>query len=130
MDVTTYELLDLMASWKADTASNVLNLTTAYSAYILAAYTAGAKLTRAQVVVISGLLIWYASIAITQLSINLRSLLEFTTLDYEGGHGGQADILVWGVVARWAIVSGSVLALFSCLYFMWSIRHPKTEQNH
>jgi hypothetical protein len=126
MDLTTYELLDVVASWKADTALGMSSLVSVFSAYLLVAYFAGAKLSRAQVLIVSGLTVWFAAIAIFQISINLRSLAEFNTYDVEE-YGANADLLISSIVVRWAIVSGCIASLVASLFFMWSVRHPKTE---
>ena len=126
MELTLYELLDVVASWKADTGFNLTSLMSILSAYILVAYFVGSRLTRAQVLVVSGLVLWFASICIFQLSINLRSLVEFNIVDHEQ-YGAHADVVLWSKTARWIIVSGCVASLLASFYFMWSVRHSKTE---
>ena len=126
MELTAYELLDVMASWKADTAFGITSLMSIFSAYLLVAYIVGSRLTKAQVLIITGLMMWFAGITISQLSINLRSLVEFNKIDHEF-YGANADILVWSVFARWTVVSGCIAVLLACLKFMWDVRHSKAE---
>lgn len=126
MELTNYELLDLVASWKADTAFGLTSLMSVITAYILVAYFVGARLTRAQVIVVSGLMLWFSTIGIMQLSVNLRTLIEFNIVDVEN-YGAPADVVTWAKSARYVTVIGSLCAVLASLYFMWSVRHTKTE---
>ena len=126
MELTNYELLDVMASWKADTAFNLTSMMSIVSAYLLVAYFVGSRLTKAQVLIITGLMMWFAGITIIQLSSNLRTLIEFNQMDYEL-YGAHADVVVWSKVSRWIVISGCTAVLLAALKFMWDVRHPKAE---
>jgi hypothetical protein len=124
MELTAYELLDLMGTWKDSTTAALTSLMSLVSGYLIVAYLAGSRLTRVQAMIVTGLLLWFAGIAIFQVSINLRSLGEFSEIDH-AKFGGQADALRWSIYSRWIVVSGCIAGLLASVKFMWDIRHPK-----
>jgi len=122
--MTEYELLDLIGTWKADTVLNGTSFVSILFAYILVAYFAGAKLTRPQVIVVSVLMLWHCSINMLQMTINQQSIIEYHELIRpEWG----APAVRNGMIVRWIIGSGGIASILAAFYFMWSIRHPKTE---
>jgi hypothetical protein len=125
-EATAYELLDLMGTWKAENSIALTGLMSLVSGYLIVAYMVGSRLTRAQVLIITGLLLWFAGVTIFQMSINLRSLIAFNEYDH-ANFGGGADVLLWSKYARWIVVSGCIAAVLASLKFMWDVRHPKVE---
>ena len=122
--MTEYELLDLVGTWKADTVSLATSSVSILFAYILVAYFVGAKLTRAQYVIVTILMLWHCSINLFQIQVNQQSLIEY----HELIRPEWADKAVRnGMIMRWVIGTGGVMSILAALFFMWSIRHPKAE---
>lgn len=122
--MTEYELLDLIGTWKADTASGVTTFISILSAYILTAYIAGANMTRAQVAVISLLMIFYSALLIFQISVNQLSIIEYHEM-IRPDWGEKA--IRNGVFTIWAIGITGVISILATLWFMWSVRQPRRE---
>ena len=122
--MTEYELLDLVGTWKADTVSNGTSFISILFAYILAAYFAGAKLTRSQVVIVTILMLWHCSLTLFQIQLNMQSMIEYHELIRAEW---SAPAVRNGMIMKWVIGTGSVISILAALCFMWSVRHPKTE---
>lgn len=123
-EMTEYELLDLVGTWKADTVSVATSFVSILFAYILVAYVAGAKLTRGQFVIVTVLMLWHCSINLFQIQVNQQSLIEYHELIRPEW---SAAAVRNGLIMKWVIGSGGVMSIFAALYFMWSVRHPKAE---
>ncbi len=122
--MTEYELLDLIGTWKADTAYNATSFISILFAYILAAYFAGAKLTRLQVTIISLLMLWHCSVNMFLITVNQQSLIEYHDLIRPEW---AATAVKNGLVMRWIIGAGGFLSIVAALSFMWSVRHSKAD---
>ena len=122
--MTEYELLDLVGTWKADTVSNGTSFISILFAYILAAYFAGAKLTRSQVVIVTILMLWHCSLTLFQIQLNMQSMIEYHELIRAEW---SAPAVRNGMIMKWVIGIGSGISILAALYFMWSVRHPKAE---
>jgi len=122
--MSEYELLDLIGTWKADTATNATTLISVLFAYILAAHVAGSAMSRLQVGIVSTLMAWTASINVYQITINQVAIIEYHELIRpEWG----ANAVARGELVIWIIGLGMVAAIVAALSYMWSVRHPKTE---
>ena len=122
--MTEYEILDLIGTWKADTAYGASTFVSILFAYILAAYFAGAKMTRLQVVIVSLLMIWHCSTTMFQITVNQQSIIEYHELIRpEWGEKAIKN----GVVVKWVIGIGGLMSVLAAIWFMWSVRHSKTE---
>ena len=122
--MTEYEVLDLVGTWKADTVSLATSFVSILFAYILAAYFAGTKLSRPQVVIVTALMLWHCSLTIVQMQINQQSILDYHELIRAEW---AAPALRNGKITMWVIGSGSLASVLAALSFMWSVRHPKEE---
>jgi len=122
--MTEYELLDLVGTWKADTASLATSFVSILFAYILVAYFAGAKLTRSQVVIVTVLMLWHCSLNLLQIHLNQQSIIEYHELIRADW---SAPAVRNGMIMRWIIASGGVMSILAVIYFMWGIRHAKKE---
>jgi hypothetical protein len=122
--MTEYEVLDLVGTWKADTLANGTSYTSILFAYVVAAYFAGAKLSRPQVVILTVLMLWHCSLNLFTMMVNMQSMIEYHELMRpEWGEPAVRNLEVNRVI----IGVGGVGGILAVLYFMWSIRHPKTE---
>ena len=122
--MTEYELLDLVGTWKADTVSVGTSFVSILFAYILVAYFAGAKLTRAQYLIVTILMLWHCSMNLFQIQVNQQSLIEYHELIRPEW---AAKAIRNGMIMKWVVGSDGVMSIFAALYFMWSVRHPKSE---
>lgn len=122
--MTEYELLDLIGTWKADTVSVGASFVSILFAYILVAYFAGTNLTRPQVVIVTALMLWHCSINMFQIQINQQSIIEYHELIRAEW---AAPAVRNGMMLKWIIGSGGFLSILAALYFMWNVRHPKTN---
>ena len=138
--MTEYEIADLAASrafeiqgvWSLlqTQMSMVTDILQQYMSilfgYIVAAYLIGANLSRRQVWIFTTLYIMWQvwmimimigrSVLTAQFAENLRELVDTTTP-------------LTTTIPVFIVTSSALLAaaLFASLYFMWSIRHPRTE---
>ena len=101
---------------------------TLVSAYLVVAFLVGAKLSRVQNLIVTGLyFVWTVGIMQSQYSTSIQMIgitdqllsLSSSFLSADVGTQTQAGVYSFLVV--------QLLGLFASLYFMWSVRHPKTE---
>lgn len=101
-------------------------LITIISGYMVVAYTAGADLTRQQVILINLIYILMGGfVGWGCREMTVRAAM-FEDLAYSMATGELATQFSRGDIAH-AIISAFGLAMIASLKFMWDIRHPKTE---
>ena len=126
--MTEYELGELLHNNYDGLWQSAQMYFTLVSAYIVVAYLVGQKLTRVQIGIITGLyLVWVIGITQAHYSTSVQMIQVSDSLLAIG-----SDILPRAVrdqtragVYSFALVQ--VLGIIASLYFMWSVRHPKTE---
>ena len=138
--MTEYEIADLAAS-KAFQLQGVVSLfQTAVTmmtdiiqqymsilfAYIIAAYFIGANLGRRQVWVLTTLYVLFQAWMIMAI-VGRGYLLGKIVENLQELQGSPAALAGLPLVLRTTSVALLVAVLFASLYFMWSVRHPKTE---
>jgi uncharacterized membrane protein YedE/YeeE len=98
---------------------------TVLSAYLVVAYTAGAKLTRYQVSFVNLLFL----LVFLNLSIGQLGLVQTTThyVDMIQEARGTNERLLSAQTNRVIFVTIRALMYFGAVLFMWQVRHPKTE---
>ena len=101
---------------------------TLVSAYLVVAYLVGAKLDKAQNLIVTGLyVVWTVGIIQSQYSTSIQMVgitgqllsSESTFLPPDVGTQTQAGVYSFLVV--------QILGLLASLYFMWTVRRPKSE---
>lgn len=118
--MSEYELLDLMASMEAQMASLFSLYLTIISAYMIVAYLAGAKLTKAQVWIASVLMLFSAGGQTWALYVTTGRVLEYLQLkkayspltEYEQNFAANSY--------TWVLILGC--GVVAALYFMWAVR--------
>ena len=123
--VTEYEILDLVGGESAQSATQFTLYLSVLFAYLVTAYFVGDRLTRAQVFLLSGLYIfvnlaqaWGMILTMNRVGELMERKAEISPLtDWEAGYVGYGKL--------WAIAM--VLGVLASLYFMWNVRHPRTE---
>jgi hypothetical protein len=138
--MTEYEIADLAASKAFQLQGGVSLFQTATSmttdivlqymnilfAYIIAAYFIGANLGRRQVGVLTTLYVLFQTWMI--VIIIARGYLVLKTGEALQELLGPSEVpMVLPMAITITSVAILVAVLFASLYFMWSIRHPKTE---
>ena len=120
--MTEFELVESIGIFISNSLSSISVYLTILSAYLVAAFIAGNRLTRSQVVVINTLFVTGALIfTYSTIGLLLRQsyfaskLVEIQTDTWLAGTAPMAQII--GIVQLGGIIA--------CLKFMWDVRHPK-----
>lgn len=121
--MTSYEVLDLLATWKANAALSEMSLLLVLSAYLLIAYLAGRYLPRPQVVIITCLMLWFSYIIIAALHTSLQTIIDLNIL----GSAGYS-VVRKAIFFKWVLTLGCSLAPLFCIKFMFHMRHPRLEE--
>jgi hypothetical protein len=121
--MTAYEYLELGQSNLANTIALVSLSIAILSGYCIVAYAVGAKLTRAQVSAFNiNYFIWFVFLGLAG-GATLASANRRTTKGQEM-LGQQVDFPPYSLEMFGLL---GILLLTTSLWFMWSVRHPKTE---
>lgn len=112
------------------TWGNVISLLaliiTIISGYLVVAYIAGAKMTRAQVTLVNILYVLMSAFLIWACREMALRAAFFEDTAYALETSTFSELYARGDVAV-AIISAFSLALLASLKFMWDVRHPKPE---
>ena len=122
--MTEFELGEMIYNSTGSMASLAQVYFGLVSAYLVVSYMVGDKLTRVQSVIITTLYVaWVTTVIQGVLSESQTTLHLVQELET---HGSTIGIYVHpsGIIG---FLSVQVLGLIASLYFMWSIRHPRTE---
>jgi len=123
--MTEYELSEVVIGYTSNIDQSTAVMISVLSAYLVVAYTIGAKLTRFQAAFISaGFIMVFAGILSAQYfymtellyaTDQLQSVKDFE--NHISKASGNVIVLVFYAVR--------LLFLSGALYFMWNVRHPK-----
>ena len=124
--MTAYELNDLMMSWYGAMGQDSTMYLALVSGYLLVAYSIGGKLTFTQVTIVNIFFAVWAGMHVAALISERNAVMEIqaklirlSAYSFQSPQESRRIILVFA-----AIQSGGVIA---ALYFMWNVRHTKTE---
>lgn len=118
-------LLNLVQTQGSLIQSDATQFTTLLFGYLLVAYFIGASLTRVQVIILNVLYIASIGASIFQMTTGAFTAIGFLNrfLEVSGNEGEMSPLnpnyIGYGVALNLALILTS-------LYFMWSVRHPKT----
>ena len=123
--MTEYEILDLVGAESAQSATQFTLYLSVLFAYLVTAYFIGDRLPRPQLFLLSALYVfvnlaqaWGMVLTMNRVSELLERKAGISPLtDWEKGYVTYGNF--------WAIAM--TMGLLASLYFMWSVRHPKTE---
>ena len=122
--MTPYELLELAQGSSANAIGLVSLAIAVLSGYVVVAYAVGAKLTRLQVVALNiNYTIWWLYLAASGAT-GITNGLRKNQLAQEL-LGEPIASLPYSIHIYWSL---STMLLVTSLWFMWSIRHPKTKR--
>lgn len=122
--MTEADLIELLSTLSEGAGDSVTLYLTTVSAYLLVAYFVGADLDRLQTTIISVLFVFFAVSFVFAIQASLVNMVSI---------GNELRVFRpdWVVFASTpfnlaclVVDTGGVLV---SLYFMWHIRHPKTE---
>jgi hypothetical protein len=120
--MTAYELLDLLATWKANAAFAEMSLLSVFTAYLLVAYFVGRDLPRPQVVIITCLMLWFSFAIIAAMHSSLQTLIDIRILGSVG-----YSVVKQAIFFKWVLTLGCSVGPFLCIKFMFHMRHPRVE---
>jgi len=126
--MTEFEFRESLAALYGQVSQDSTMCFTLISAYLVVAYLVGARLTITQVIIVNTLSGFWAGMSIFAIHSELSSAAQLTVRFSEAGYlpssNGDASNTGYIALAYPAVLFLGVIAAF---YFMWSIRHPKTE---
>ena len=126
-DMTQYEMLDLALSHMSATTDDVTRAMAAISAYLYVAFNAGARLTRFQVLLVSFMFVVFVGQCIHGAASEAIGMVGWRCLAWDVGDLGECMALAKEHWTYWGSYLGISSLVVACLYFMWSVRHPKIE---
>jgi hypothetical protein len=99
---------------------------TLVTAYLATSYLVGSRLTTAQMLVVSSL---YVVWSLGLINVQYTQILAVSGFQRELSAMGGSTLLIEQntQVATWGFVGVQIAGMLASLYFMWSVRHPKTE---
>ena len=121
--MTEYELTELNATAASLTMRAVSIYLPLVSAYLIAAFTTGAKLNRSQAITVSTLFVFgsglFAYTAVANLKKQMWGIEQLKEISRQDYYFSDTTVLLLGIFLFAGIIAS--------LKFMWDIRHPKTE---
>ena len=124
LEMSQYELQDLFVSWVSQNQQISLAFLSVLTGYLLIAHFIVSHLSKSQVLNVTTIYIVYAIAQIAGLYGQMDVLVSIGEATSGSlANIGPASIKAWG--SLWCAIQSSMLG--GSLYFMWSVRHPKTE---
>jgi hypothetical protein len=124
MNLTEYELADLALSAQASATPTTALFVTIMSGYLIVAWMVGEKLTRAQVIFINAIFIFFqlslAAAWSMRWIVSQRYSNALHSIDPAFYDLNNPALLIAFPIVMCATVPG-------CLKFLWNVRHPKTK---
>jgi hypothetical protein len=123
--MSEYEYMDLFFTIVERSENAGLAFLTVVSSYLLVAYLIGEKLTKGQVILVSGLFFFWAFAQILAQISQINSLIKIDRIMFESFPESplQTDSSAARLNYLWLLLE--FLVIIASLHFMWSIRHPK-----
>ena len=126
--MTEYELGEMMHNQSGHMWQAGQMYFTLVSAYLITAYLVGQKLTRAQAGVITSLyLVWIASVIIGQIGAGATYVRLVNALSEIGSVAISQTAEIETPVSIYSFTFVQLASVIASLWFMWSVRHPRTE---
>ena len=122
--MTAYEYLDLAQSGLANSISLLTFGFSVLCGYLLVAFLLGSKLTTFQVVAIT---VIYTVTVFFNLAAQLLSMMEIAEFQRLAVEIQAEQTIRYYPNALFGVIFIRCAMYFASLWFMWSIRHPKSE---
>ncbi len=125
--MTEAEAFELVIMCVDTAVTNFSIYVTIAFAYMTVSYLVGAMLSTFQTLVLSGLYVFSSGVTILTMYLVIVTYFELRA-GVPGGIAAMDNVPLWNE-ALWAFYPTSVCigGVFVGLYFMWNVRHPKTE---
>ena len=120
--MTEFELWELYLVRESLALEYFMLFGTSISAYVLVAYYIGERLPKAPIIVITALFLTSSASAV--MNIHWKNLAMREIREELGVL--QADALLIQSIDI-GLLAGATIAVLLSLWYMWSVRHPKTE---
>jgi hypothetical protein len=122
--MSEYEYMDLFFTMVERSENAGLAFLTVVSSYLLVTYLVGEKLTKGQVILVSGLFFFWAFAQILAQISQINSLIKIDRIMFESFPESplQTDSSAARLNYLWLLLE--FLVIIASLHFMWSIRHP------
>ena len=124
--MTEYELIDANISYAGEAAEAIAMYFSIVSAYLVMCYLVGAKLTRQQAVLVSGLFVLTASYLVMSITVWLTRSSEFVI---ELQQLNPERVFFNGPLLLTATPLLFGFGILASLKFMWDVRHPKNNSD-
>ena len=126
-DMTEAEALELTVMCVDNAITCFSVYVTMTFAYLTASYLMGSSLSTFQALVLSGLYVFSSGGMIVCMYLHIRTWSELRA-GVPGGIAAMDNISLWNE-AFWAYypASSCLAGILISLFFMWNVRHPKTE---
>ena len=124
--MTEYEIRDLLFGYFSTMNDQAAMYFTLVSAYLITSYLVGAKLTTRQISIINTLYVLWVLGTINAMYSMLAGLSEMYA-QLEAASNVELDFKNQSSASVVGFLFVQVAGLLASLYFMWHVRHPKTE---
>ena len=124
--MSAFELNDLMMSWYAMMGQDANMYLALVSGYLIVAYSIGAKLSSVQAMIINVFFAVWTGSHVMAIFSEMGAVLDIQQMliDMEA-YSFQSPNQSLAIASLFAAIQiGGIIA---ALYFMWTIRHPKSE---
>lgn len=122
--MTEYEAVDAVASYTGLLQSWLMAYFTILTAYLVAAYAAGQKLTNFQAFVVTTCFLVLCSLTVLA---TMGTGMRFVELTQQVTAINPGRVYVVSSPLIWACVITLSAGILVSLVFMWQVRHPKKE---
>ena len=126
--MTEYELGEMLYNSYGSLWEGSQMYFTLVSAYLVVSYLVGHKLTRIQNIIITSLyLVWVTGIVDAQRTESLINLGLTDELLLRNSIVMPDQVAVTADFGLYSYIAVQIAGVAASLYFMWTVRHPKTE---
>ena len=122
--MTESELVEAITSYLAVAQTSTATIISLLSAYLIGAYLAGDKLTRFQVLVVTALYL-YVMVVVAISAFGSMSKARHYAAELKALNPNDVTFLNDHSAVLAAVAAATCIG--ASLWFLWSIRHPKTE---
>ena len=126
-DMTQYEMLDLALSHMSAVTDDVTRAMASISAYLYIAFNAGTRLTRFQASLVSVIFVVFVGQCMHGAASEAIGMASWRCFAWKFGDVEECIKYCMGLWTYWGTYLGFSLMTSACLYFMWSVRHPKAQ---
>jgi len=125
MDMSEYELADLVISAQGTLTPVVSLMVSVLTGYLIVAWLTGTKLTRSQVILVSTLFVFIEAVVMYSWVVRWRTVAVYY-LELSSRNASRYPIMGSEFAAQ-IFVGLFGLAILASLKFMWDVRHPRAD---